>query len=267
MPRANRHFLPGLVWHLTHRCHQRAFLLKFSRDRTTYLRWLYEARKRLGLCVLNYAVTSNHVHLLVQDTGENVIARSVQLLAGQTAQTFNRRKSRAGAFWEDRYHATAIETDGHLHRCLVYIDLNMVRAGVVSHPRDWVHGGYREIQQPPKRYRVIDLEKLSALCGFTRITDFQHAHRDWVNTALADQSSAREPRWSDSIAIGSETFVDQVKSELGLTARHREIAETNGAYTLREPFRPYAGHFDPENVPLRPNNTVFWEHSLESTEA
>ena len=65
MPRANRHFLPGLVWHLTHRCHQREFLLKFSRDRDTYLHWLYEARKRFGLCVLDYMVTSNHVHLLV----------------------------------------------------------------------------------------------------------------------------------------------------------------------------------------------------------
>ena len=35
--------------------------------------------------------------------------------------------SKRVAFWEDRYHATAIESDDHLHRCLVYIDLNMVR--------------------------------------------------------------------------------------------------------------------------------------------
>ncbi len=27
MPRANRHFLPGQIWHLTHRCHEKAFLL------------------------------------------------------------------------------------------------------------------------------------------------------------------------------------------------------------------------------------------------
>jgi len=51
MPRANRHFLSGPVWHLTHRCHKREFLRKFTRDRSNYLRWLYEARKRFGLCV------------------------------------------------------------------------------------------------------------------------------------------------------------------------------------------------------------------------
>lgn len=134
MPRANRHFLPGHVWHVTHRCHERDFLFKFARDRNRYLRWLYEARKRFGLCILNYVVTSNHIHLLVKDTAEGVIARSMQLAAGRTAQDYNRRKARLGAFWEDRYHATAIETDAHLHRCLVYIDLNMVRASVVRHP-------------------------------------------------------------------------------------------------------------------------------------
>ena len=84
--------------------------------------------------VLNYTVTCNHVHLLVKDTGPGVIANSIQLTAGRTGQEYNQRKARHWAFWEDRYHATAIEADEHLHRCLVYVDLNMVRAGVVRHP-------------------------------------------------------------------------------------------------------------------------------------
>jgi hypothetical protein len=75
-----------------------------------------------------------------------------QLIAGRTAQEDNRRKNRRGAFWEDRYHAMAIQADDHLHQCVVYIDLNMVRAGVVKHPRDWEHSGYREIHKPPSRY-------------------------------------------------------------------------------------------------------------------
>src|SRR5918996_3440644 len=91
-----------------------------------------EAKKRFGLCVLDYMVTSNHVHLLVKETGGDVIAQSMQLIAGRIAQEYNQGKNRHGAFWEDRYHATAIEDDEHLHRCLVYIDLNMVRAGVVN---------------------------------------------------------------------------------------------------------------------------------------
>jgi hypothetical protein len=64
-------------------------------------------------------------------------SQSMQLIAGRTAQEYNQRKGRQGAFWEDRYHATAIKVDEHLHRCLVYIDLNMVRAGVVKHLAEW----------------------------------------------------------------------------------------------------------------------------------
>jgi putative transposase len=48
-------------------------------------------------------VTSNHVHLLVKDIGGDVIAQSMQLIAGRTAQEYNQRKNRHGAFWEDRY--------------------------------------------------------------------------------------------------------------------------------------------------------------------
>ena len=56
MPRANRYFLPGYIWHITHRCHQREFLLKFERDRRRYLHWLFEPKKRFGLCVVIYSM-------------------------------------------------------------------------------------------------------------------------------------------------------------------------------------------------------------------
>ena len=92
--------------------------------------------------------------LLVKGTGGDVIAQSMQLIAGWTAQEYNRRKNRHGAFWEDRYHATAIQADDHLHQCVVYIDLNMVRAGVVKHPRRGTQR-YREIHKPPSRYPYV----------------------------------------------------------------------------------------------------------------
>ena len=44
------------------------FLLKFTRDRRRNLYWLLEATKWFGLCVLDYTVTSNHVHLLLKSS-------------------------------------------------------------------------------------------------------------------------------------------------------------------------------------------------------
>ncbi|VAW97498.1 Transposase and inactivated derivatives [hydrothermal vent metagenome] len=40
MSRANRYFLPDLVWHITHRCHKKEFLLKFVKDQECWLHWL-----------------------------------------------------------------------------------------------------------------------------------------------------------------------------------------------------------------------------------
>jgi putative transposase len=124
MARANRHFISGYAWHLTHRCHKREFLLKFAKDKQRWLYWLFEAKKRFGLCVLNFTVTSNHVHLLIYDTGNGneTIPKSIQLIAGKTGQEFNHRKGRNGAFWQERYHATAVTTDDHLIRCMVISD-------------------------------------------------------------------------------------------------------------------------------------------------
>ncbi|MBT4362901.1 MAG: hypothetical protein HN737_11590 [Desulfobacterales bacterium] len=79
MARAKRHFILGYVWHITHRCHKRDFLLKLVKDRQRWIDWLFQTKKRYGLSVLNYIITSNHIHLLVFDNGEkNVIPNSIR---------------------------------------------------------------------------------------------------------------------------------------------------------------------------------------------
>lgn len=248
MPRANRYFLPGHIWHITHRCHQQEFLLKFAKDRQRWRYWLFEARKRYGICVLNYVVTSNHIHLLVCDKGDGEIAKSMQLISGRTAQEYNQRKGRRGAYWEDRYHATALDTGESLRRCLVYIDLNMVRAGVVKHPCEWDACGYGEIQEPPMRYAVIDQDRLTTLFGMEDFSGFQKLHRQWIREALQAENLRRDATWTDSLAVGCSDFVERFKLGLGTRARYRIISDTENMHVLREPKIAYQEHFGAEKV-------------------
>lgn len=196
MPRANRHYIPGGVWHITHRCHNREFLLRSLCDRQRWKYWLFQARKRFGISVLNYIVTSNHIHILVRDSGQQVIARSMQLIAGRLAQEYNTRMGRSGAFWEGRYFATAISTDYHLFQCLIYIDLNMVRAGMVTHPSHWKVCGYNDLQHQPLRYRVMDYNALYHLGGFLDGKTFRCQHHDWVEQELDSGLGSREHKWT-----------------------------------------------------------------------
>jgi putative transposase len=57
----------------------------------------------------------------------------------------------------------------------VYIDLKMVRAGVVTHPEKCSHGRYQEILQPPKRCRIIDTSSLMEIVGVQDIETSSNA--------------------------------------------------------------------------------------------
>jgi len=209
--------------------------------------------------ILNYVVTSNHIHLLVQDAnGPNVIPKSIQLVAARTGQEFNNRKKRKGAFWEDRYHATAIETGEYLLRCIVYVDLNMVRAGVVSHPAQWSHGGFNEIQHPRRKNILIDYGTLSRLSGFDNFESFQSAHLRWVQSALSDDKGKRKDCWTQSIATESQSFVEAVKRQMRSFAIGRHVRKKAESFELRESLSSYKAFFDTKKKDIAGKNLWFW---------
>jgi len=182
----------------------------------------------------------------------------MQLAAGRCAQEYNERKKRKGAYWQDRYHATAIETGKHLVRCLVYVDLNMVRAGAVKHPSEWMFGGYNEIQSPRRKCVLIAHEKLSALAGYQNYEQFRKSHRDWVNGLLAQDNNVFDSQWTRSIAVGSEQFIERIKAVLGTKALGRRAHKVSGGYELREPERIYNADFDPRKSSIGLKNTYKW---------
>ena len=246
MSRGNRHYSAGYIWHITHRCHKKEFLLKFKKDRDCWLSWLFAAKKRYGLSVLNYNITSNHIHLICEDKENQSIAKSMQLIAGRTAQAFNRRKNRQGAYWEDRYHATAIDTGEYLRQCLVYVDLNMVRAGVVNHPKEWRHSGYYEIQNPPQRYRIINTELLCELLNLHTVESLQKHLAEWSQQAMVNDKNMRAAKWSNSIAVGRHEFAENYIESLGLSGLKRTIHLVDDTCVVKEPSQPYSVVFDDE---------------------
>ena len=158
----------------------------------------------------------------------------MKLVAGRTGQEYNQRKDRRGAYWEDRYHATAVESGKHLPRCLVYIDTNMVRAGVVDRPSQWPHGGYNEIQAPRRKNIIIAYERLRQLAGFEDYESFVSAHRKWVQAALEEIDAKRESRWTESIAVGGRPFIERIKNAMGAIAKSRCVQPGEGEFEMRE---------------------------------
>ena len=195
--------------HVTHRCHNRHFLLRFERDRRNYVSRLRETSLRFGVEVLDYTITSNHVHLLLWTPSLDDLSEAMQFLQGVSARDYNRRKVRQGAYWSDRYSPTLVQTGPHLSRCLFYIAMNMVRARAVGHPREWAACGYRELSGGRQRYRVVSLERL---LWCLEMPGQVAAFRQWYERTLADLCATpycvREPVWTESAAVGSREWVE-----------------------------------------------------------
>ena len=216
---------------------------------------MFQAKKRYGLSILNYIVTSNHIHLLVADDGPvDAIPRSMQLLAGRTGQEYNQRKKRKGAFWQDRYHATAVQSNAHLIKCMIYIDLNMVRAGVVKHPHQWIHSGYHELQKPKKRYGLIDFKNIVRLLSLESQVELKEVHRKWIEEELNKSLQVRQGKWSQSIAVGDKSFVEQIKKHLGIRSKGRKILEDEDDYQLRDRQTDYG-----DRAQFNSSNSFYWD--------
>jgi putative transposase len=126
-------------------------------------------------------------------------------------------------FWEDRYHASAVEAGGLFASCLVYIDLNRVRAGVVDHPTNWKHSDYQEIQTPPSRYSIINRTKLRELLEIGSDQMLIDTHRGWVEDALQAEVAQWQDYWTGNLAVGSRDYVCGVQEAMGIKARKRQI--------------------------------------------
>jgi putative transposase len=65
-------------------------------------------------------------------------------LKGRFAQGYNRRHGRFGPLWAERFKSLLVEDGTALQAVALYIDLNPVRAGLCSDPKDYRYCGYGE---------------------------------------------------------------------------------------------------------------------------
>jgi putative transposase len=200
--------------------------------------------------LLGYNVTRNHVHLLFAPRSKEDLAGLMQRSQGEFAEWFNSKRDRSGAFWTDRYHSTMIQNDQHLWRCVRYIDLNMIRAGEVSHPSEWEWCGYHELVGERKRSCLIDLDWWLAWSGARDLGEFHGNYAEWVDSAKTqNEACSREPWWTESIAVGDREFVSGFEASYGDRAEFCIEKSPSGVWSIRENPDPYTTQKGPNGVP------------------
>ena len=142
MARQPRYVLPNYPQHVIQRGNNRNIIFQQHNDYDFYLEKLYAASIKHDCRIHAYVLMTNHVHLLVTPLKEESISKMQQMVGRYYVQYYNRRYRRTGTLWEGRYKATLIDNEKYFLTCMRYIELNPIRAGMVSDLGSYLWSSY-----------------------------------------------------------------------------------------------------------------------------
>jgi putative transposase len=143
MARHPRIIVPGVALHIRQRGNDRNTCFRSDADRLTYLSLLRDSSSQHGCALHAYCLMTNHVHLLVTPVSVHACALMMRDLGRWYSAYFNRRHERTGTLWEGRFRSCPVDSARYVLGCYRYIELNPVRAFMVSSPDAYPWSSYR----------------------------------------------------------------------------------------------------------------------------
>ena len=211
MARKPRFELPGLPQHVVQRGHNREPCFYSEHDYRRYLTNLHEAAKRNNVAIHAYVLMTNHVHLLVTPSHAHGIAHMMQDIGRKYVRYINARYKRSGSLWEGRYKASLVDSDSYLLICMRYIELNPVRANMISHPGEYRWSSYHH-NAGNRLDPIINRHPIYQQLGPDN-AHCHHAYRELFATVL-DQSALQKIReaLNQELVLGREDFKDKIET-------------------------------------------------------
>jgi putative transposase len=229
MPRQPRYRIPGLPQHIVQRGNDRQSTFYADADYRFYKKWLAHAAQVHACQIHAYVLMTNHVHLLVTPNAADSVPQLMQSLGRRYVRYINQTYERTGTLWEGRYKACLVQADRYLLACQRYIELNPVRAGMLSDPADYKHSSYRHNALGLPDPLLTSHPAYEALAA--DISARRRAYRSMFESAI-------DPKTTDDIrqltegcqVLGNDCFKDEIEAILsrpvrpGRPGRRRKIA-------------------------------------------
>jgi len=237
MPRKPRFTLPGVPQHVIQRGNNRDPCFLAEPDYQRYLEDLAGAADKAGCEIHAYVLMTNHVHLLLTPREAHAIGWTMQALGRRYVYYVNRTYGRTGTLWEGRYKASLVDSDAYLLTCMRYIELNPVRAGMVTHAGEYRWSSYGANAQA----RPDPLLAPHAL--YTALGDSdperQFAYRELFRCHVGEaQLHAIREALNHELVLGRSYYKDRVEAMArrqarpGVRGRPARADETCAVYAL-----------------------------------
>ncbi len=158
MARLPRVVVVDVAHHVTQRGNARQVILANDQDRVAYLELLRQYSQLYHLYLLGYCLMSNHVHLIVVPRNSAALSETLKHTHGRYASYWNARQSSGGHVWQGRFYSCPLD-DSHLWAGLRYVELNPVRAGMVSAPEEWPWSSAVAHCNPHVAQGILEMER------------------------------------------------------------------------------------------------------------
>lgn len=217
MARPLRIGFPGALFHVVARGNARERVYRAEADYELFLDILEQTTDRYTWICHSYCLMTNHYHLVIETPRAN-LPIGMRQLNGLYARRFNLRHGRCGHVFQARYRSILVEKETHLHALCRYLDLNPVRAGIVSDPADYSWSSHRATAGLCAAPPFLTSDWILAHFASTRAVA-QARYRDYVTTG-ANDPLARRVRGE---RLGTATLL---RETFGLEAPLPEIPRT-----------------------------------------
>jgi putative transposase len=214
MPRPQRLFVPDIPQHVIARGIDRQPVFYGPADYQLYRELLHEVSREHDCRIHAYVLMTNHVHLLVTPGHERSLALTIQAHGRKYVRRLNLRYGRTGTLWEGRYRACLVQNDLYFLTCQRYIELNPVRAGMVSTPGEYAYSSYAH-----NAYGAADKLVEPHPCYLSLHSDATArpgAYRELFKDRLSDEElKVIRTRTNACSYIGNDRFRAKIESKPG----------------------------------------------------
>ena len=218
MARQPRLVIPSQAHHIVQFAVDKQTIFRDADDHRCFLGWLRDAAKQYKVAIHAYVLMPDHLHLLATPATADGLARMMQWVGRHYVPYFNRKYQRAGTLWQGRFKATVVDAATYLLPCSRFIELNPVRAGLVTNPIDYPWSSYAHHVGSVPDPVIVDHMVYWALGN----TPFQ---REANYKQLAEQAltSSELQAFNDSVhkgwVMGSESFKTELEKQTSRQVR------------------------------------------------
>lgn len=200
--------------HVTQRGNFRGRVFTEDSDYSFFLDMLGRYAGECGNRIIGYCLLSNHYHLVLIPSRDRGVSDMMHSLNSKFARTINERYERRGHVLQGRFGSASM-SDKHYRTALAYVDLNPVRAGIVTDATEYrwssaaAHAGV--VEYP----RFLEAAEFLRMYTPVEWREILRAEED------ADQLAVLRRATMLGTVAGSPDYVKQLEKQYGRTLEVR----------------------------------------------